>query len=54
MWIDLLLCAVVLTAAHCVVPGNGGAAYSKWAYVPQYYNGTAPYGMWTFSRAFVW
>ena len=43
---------VVFTAGHCVygsiggkVPGEGW--HSNWVFVPDYYNGYAPYGVWT-------
>ena len=43
---------MVFTAGHCVygslggeVPGEGW--HGKWAFVPDYSNGSAPYGVWT-------
>lgn len=42
----------VITAGHCVygslggeVPGEGW--HTRWMFVPDYYNGYAPYGVWT-------
>lgn len=37
---------VIATAAHCVHGGKGGGWYSNIAYVPGYYDGAAPYGVW--------
>ncbi|MEY9872705.1 V8-like Glu-specific endopeptidase [Streptacidiphilus sp. MAP12-33] len=36
---------LVLTAGHCVHGGRGGTWMTKWVYVPDYHNGTAPYGV---------
>jgi hypothetical protein len=40
---------VVVTAGHCVHPGNGSGAgwYANWQFAPAYRNGSAPYGIWT-------
>ena len=37
---------VVTTAGHCVNEGPGSFA-TNWAFVPQYNNGSRPYGTWT-------
>jgi V8-like Glu-specific endopeptidase len=39
---------MVFTAGHCVNDGNGNWA-TNWVYVPAYYYGQTPYGMWTAS-----
>ncbi|WP_232248682.1 trypsin-like serine peptidase [Streptacidiphilus rugosus] len=36
---------LVVTAGHCVHGGRGGTWMTKWVYVPDYHNGTAPYGV---------
>ncbi len=36
---------MVFTAGHCVNDGNGNWA-TNWVYVPAYYYGQTPYGMW--------
>jgi V8-like Glu-specific endopeptidase len=36
---------MVFTAGHCVSDGNGNWA-TNWVYVPAYYYGQTPYGMW--------
>jgi hypothetical protein len=43
---------VVFTAGHCVYGSLGGEVpgetwHSNWAFVPDYNNGSAPYGVWT-------
>ncbi|SCL58421.1 hypothetical protein GA0070604_3829 [Micromonospora eburnea] len=35
---------LVMTAGHCVHQGAGGQWYSNWQFVPQYRNGSRPYG----------
>lgn len=37
---------MVFTAGHCVYNGGGGGWVTNWAFVPAYYNGSAPYGYW--------
>jgi V8-like Glu-specific endopeptidase len=42
----------VITAGHCVYGSLGGQVpgerwHSNWVFVPDYYNGYAPYGVWT-------
>jgi V8-like Glu-specific endopeptidase len=37
---------MVFTAGHCVNDGNGNWA-TNWIYVPAYYYGQTPYGIWT-------
>jgi V8-like Glu-specific endopeptidase len=38
---------VVLTAGHCVSPGNGGAFYNMFLFVPAFRDGAAPFGTWS-------
>ena len=38
---------VVVTAAHCVAAFGQKRIYSNFQYVPAYYNGNAPYGVWS-------
>jgi V8-like Glu-specific endopeptidase len=43
---------VVFTAGHCVYGSLGGEVqgegwHSNWVFVPDYHNGSAPYGVWT-------
>ncbi|MED2789233.1 hypothetical protein P4261_26735 [Bacillus thuringiensis] len=42
---------LVMTAGHCVHQGNGGNWHSNMAFVPAYYNGSTPYGIWTWKQA---
>lgn len=35
---------LVMTAGHCVHGGRGGQWYSNWQFVPQYRNGSRPWG----------
>jgi V8-like Glu-specific endopeptidase len=35
---------LVMTAGHCVHQGRGGTWYSNWQFVPQYRNGSRPWG----------
>ncbi len=40
--------SVVDTAGHCVLAGgSAGDWYTNWAFCPQYYYGSTPYGCWT-------
>jgi V8-like Glu-specific endopeptidase len=41
---------LVVTAAHCVASGRGGAPYTDLAFAPAFRGGTAPHGMWRASR----
>lgn len=50
---SLIKPGVVVTAAHCVAEFGQNQFYSNWSFVPAYNNGTAPYGTWTTSNAFV-
>ena len=43
----------VLTAAHCIHDGAGGDYLSGLTFAPGYHDGTAPYGMWTVTKALV-
>jgi V8-like Glu-specific endopeptidase len=38
---------VIITAAHCVGEYGASRFYSNWVFVPAYYNGQAPYGVYT-------
>jgi V8-like Glu-specific endopeptidase len=38
---------VLITAAHCVNPGTGGANRSNVSFIPAYANGQSPNGVWT-------
>ncbi len=44
---------LIITAAHCVHSGRGGAYLSSLVFVPGYRNGTAPYGIWKVKSQFV-
>lgn len=37
---------LVTTAGHCVHDGNGGNFYTNIIFVPAYYEGSTPYGIW--------
>ena len=50
---SLIKPGVVVTAAHCVANFGQHQFYSNWTFVPAYNNGSAPYGAWTASSAFV-
>jgi V8-like Glu-specific endopeptidase len=41
---------VIVTAAHCINGGSGGANKQDITFVPGYTNGNVPYGEWTPSR----
>jgi V8-like Glu-specific endopeptidase len=48
----------VITAGHCVYGSLGGDVpgetwHSNWIFVPDYSNGTAPYGVWTAKQLWV-
>ena len=43
--------SLVMTAGHCVHSGPQTGWHKNFAYVPAYYNGHAPYGVWTWQRA---
>jgi V8-like Glu-specific endopeptidase len=42
---------VVVTAAHCVANFGQRQFYNSWIFVPAYYNGNAPFGVWTVASA---
>jgi V8-like Glu-specific endopeptidase len=42
---------LVLTAAHCVVAGDGSPARTGMLFVPGYHDGEAPFGVWTVTAA---
>src|SRR5271154_3794847 len=44
---------VIVTAAHCVNSGNGGANKQNVAFVPAYADGKTPYGIWTPDKYFI-
>jgi V8-like Glu-specific endopeptidase len=50
---SLIRKGLVVTAAHCVALFGSGKFYSKWQFAPGYRNGTAPYGLWTVTKAYV-
>ena len=37
---------MVFTAGHCVHQGSSSSWMTNWAFVPAYYNGSEPYGIW--------
>ncbi|MFL6130975.1 MAG: trypsin-like serine peptidase [Mycobacteriales bacterium] len=39
---------MVFTAGHCVHGGAGGTWHTNWVFVPQYYDGSRPYGTWSY------
>jgi V8-like Glu-specific endopeptidase len=41
---------VLITAAHCINSGTGGANRSNIAFIPDYANGATPHGIWTPDR----
>lgn len=43
---SLIKPGVVVTAAHCVADYGKKQFHTNFQYVPAYYNGTAPYGIW--------
>jgi V8-like Glu-specific endopeptidase len=44
---------LIITAAHCVHSGKGGAYLSNLVFVPGYRDGNAPYGVWKVKTQFV-
>jgi V8-like Glu-specific endopeptidase len=44
---SLIKKGIAVTAAHCVSEFGKNRVYSKFQFVPAYYNGIAPYGLWT-------
>ena len=44
---------VVVTAAHCVAEFGTNAGYSNFQYVPAYFQGQAPYGVWSATNVYV-
>lgn len=49
----LLKPGVVVTAAHCVAEFGSNAGYSNFQYVPAYFQGQAPYGVWSAANVYV-
>ena len=44
----------IITAGHCIHPGDGGTDwYKNFAFIPAYYKGSGPQGIWYGSRAVV-
>ncbi|WP_038770696.1 trypsin-like serine peptidase [Burkholderia pseudomallei] len=50
---SLIKRGVVVTAAHCVANFGQRQFYSNWVFVPDYSNGSAPYGVWSAASATV-
>lgn len=44
---SLIKPGVVVTAAHCVANFGHSQFYSGWTFVPAYFNGSAPFGVWS-------
>jgi len=44
---------LLVTAAHCINGGNGGGYQSDIVFIPDYRDGTAPYGIWSVRRLLV-
>lgn len=50
---SLIKPGVVVTAAHCVAEFGSNVGYTSFQYVPAYYKGQAPYGLWTAANVYV-
>ena len=50
---SLIKPGIVVTAAHCVANFGHSQFYSNWSFVPAYANGSAPYGAWSVSQAWI-
>lgn len=50
---SLIKPGVVVTAAHCVAEFGTNTGYTDFQYVPAYYKGQAPYGVWTATNIYV-
>ncbi len=50
---SLIKPGVVVTAAHCVANFGHKQFYSNWQFIPAYWNGAAPYGVWSAATAIV-
>ena len=50
---SLIKPGVVVTAAHCVANFGQRQFYNSWRFIPAYFNGSAPYGVWTVSVAVI-
>lgn len=44
---------LLITAAHCLSPGNGGGYRRDIAFIPDYRDGQEPFGIWTPARLLV-
>lgn len=44
---------LLITAAHCIYGGDGGGYNNDIVFIPDYRDGTAPYGIWTPQRLLV-
>lgn len=49
----LIKLGVVVTAAHCVAEFGSNTGYSDFQYVPAYYKGQAPYGVWKAANVYL-
>lgn len=49
----LLKPGIVVTAAHCVAEFGSNTGYSNFQYVPAYFQGQAPYGVWSTANVYV-
>lgn len=50
---SLIKPGVVVTAAHCVAEFGSNTGYTNFQYIPAYYKGQAPYGVWTAAKVYV-
>lgn len=50
---SLIKPGVVVTAAHCVAEFGTNAGYSNFQYVPAYFQGQAPYGVWSATNVYL-
>lgn len=50
---SLIKPGVVVTAAHCVAEFGSNTGFTNFQYVPAYYKGQAPYGIWSAAKVYV-
>lgn len=50
---SLIKPGIVVTAAHCVAEFGTNVFFTNLQYIPAYYKGQAPYGVWTATKAYV-
>jgi len=50
---SLIQPGLIVTAAHCVCDFGTQTFYSNWQFIPAYYNGARPYGIWKVADAVV-